>query len=93
MATPDLDPKIKVSWNVFLPLSGEGTKFEGLIDGSQYSYSFVLHGYFFLDSGRKEIPGWKSIQHNEIPTEIKNEKRFGCVLGILYSLSKEHYLS
>lgn len=62
--------RLILQWSVFLPLASDETSTEGaeqeayeVIDcqGDQ-DYTIFLHGYFFLDSGRKYIEGLQKIR-------------------------------
>jgi len=61
-------------WAVFLPVAGRDQEeqiefFECKCDG-EYDYSLLLHGYFFLDSGRKYIEALTDILNNNIKPQL-----------------------
>lgn len=50
--------ELRISWAVFLPISEEVPKFRTLpVDAEVGCIHILLHGYFFLDSGRIQIRG------------------------------------
>lgn len=52
------EPKLRIEWAIFLPLSGHQLGEELLLPpGARHAWSVLLHGYFFPDSGRREILG------------------------------------
>ncbi|WP_016948781.1 sacsin N-terminal ATP-binding-like domain-containing protein [Anabaena sp. PCC 7108] len=62
--------KLTLQWSVFLPLASDDSSPEGaeqeayeVIDcEGEQDYTVFLHGYFFLDSGRKYIEGLQKIR-------------------------------
>ncbi|MEA5517036.1 sacsin N-terminal ATP-binding-like domain-containing protein, partial [Nodularia sp. UHCC 0506] len=62
--------RLMLQWSVFLPLASDETITEGaeqeayeVIDcQGEQDYTIFLHGYFFLDSGRKYIEGLPKIR-------------------------------
>ena len=57
VAGPPSQSVLKIAWAVFLPVSetdGESISIDGPDIGS---FRLLLHGYFFLDSGRRRIEG------------------------------------
>lgn len=76
--------KLTLQWTVFLPLASEDNNSEQEeseqeahqeidCDGNK-DYTIFLHGYFFLDSGRKYIEGLQKIRQGSfIPKTPENE--------------------
>ncbi|MET2853361.1 hypothetical protein ABXV24_15790 [Vibrio owensii] len=56
---------VNANWAVFLPLADTSELKKYPIDG-EFDYNFYLHGYFFVDAGRRGIHG-----HDSIGTEAK----------------------
>ena len=54
------EAKVTASWAVFLPLA-ETHEFEISRISGKYDYHIYLHGYFFVDAGRKGIDGHQEI--------------------------------
>lgn len=60
--------KLIIQWAVFLPVADDEdderdiAEFEQIDIDSEWDYTFLLHGYFFLDSGRRYIEFLKSIR-------------------------------
>ena len=49
--------QLRISWAVFLPIS-DASDIDIPVDGSAVGrFHLLLHGYFFLDSGRRRIEG------------------------------------
>ncbi|WP_254567814.1 sacsin N-terminal ATP-binding-like domain-containing protein [Oscillatoria sp. HE19RPO] len=77
-------PKLNLQWTVFLPLASEEKHSrqeeseqeaheEIDCDGNK-DYTIFLHGYFFLDSGRKYIEGLRNIRRDSFrPKTPENE--------------------
>ncbi|MEG4319081.1 MULTISPECIES: sacsin N-terminal ATP-binding-like domain-containing protein [unclassified Microcoleus] len=73
--------KLTLQWAVFLPLASDETTSNEEeraahqqidCDGEQ-DYTIFLHGYFFLDSGRKYIEGLQNIDRESIAHPPQNE--------------------
>ncbi|BAY84718.1 hypothetical protein NIES267_42140 [Calothrix parasitica NIES-267] len=74
-----------LQWSVFLPLASDdnGSNPEAVDKGvyeivknceGDKDYNIFLHGYFFLDSGRKYIEGLSNLRNGELTLEVpKNE--------------------
>lgn len=68
--------KLTIQWAVFLPMSGqdqdqsEQEEFQEYKCTGDYDYTLLLHGYFFLDSGRRYIHSLKSIIADSVPPEV-----------------------
>ena len=57
--------KLLIQWAVFLPVADDEkdiAEFEQIDVDSEWDYTFLLHGYFFLDSGRRYIEFLKEIR-------------------------------
>ena len=57
--------KLLIQWAVFLPVADDEkdiAEFEQIDIDSEWDYTFLLHGYFFLDSGRRYIEFLKEIR-------------------------------
>jgi len=82
------EPMLNIRWAVFLPLGEQdisqvqqsySSKLTANITNKelslkkQHSYDILLHGYFFIDSGRVGVHGQRNIGSNE-PIEITNEE-------------------
>jgi hypothetical protein len=52
--------ELRISWAVLLPVSDEGDIRIPLGEGPLGEWRMLLHGYFFLDAGRREIEGLKA---------------------------------
>lgn len=64
---------VTASWAVFLPLSGT-QEFKTVNISGEYSYHIHLHGYFFVDAGRKGIHGHDLIGTNPDFPGVLDEK-------------------
>ena len=60
------EPRSRLQWAVFLPVEDNCEDLR--IDGVQRGFSLVLHGQFFLDSGRKKLHGL--VQMHEEPSGL-----------------------
>ena len=65
--------EVTASWAVFLPLSGT-QEFKTVNISGEYSYHIHLHGYFFVDAGRKGIHGHDLIGTNPDFPDVMDEK-------------------
>ncbi|ELS34124.1 MULTISPECIES: sacsin N-terminal ATP-binding-like domain-containing protein [Pseudanabaena] len=57
--------KLLIQWAVFLPVADDErdiAEFEQIDIDSKWDYTFLLHGYFFLDSGRRYIEFLKGVR-------------------------------
>jgi len=64
--------RLTVQWAVFLPLADENSasgEFEQIVGDEGWDYTILLHGYFFLDSGRRSIEALSDIYQDEIHPE------------------------
>lgn len=60
------EPRSRLQWAVFLPVEDDCEDLR--IDGVQRGFSLILHGQFFLDSGRKKLHGL--VQMHEEPSSL-----------------------
>lgn len=63
--SPNRIGKLLIQWAVFLPVADDEkdiAEFEQIDIHSEWDYTFLLHGYFFLDSGRRYIEFLKEIR-------------------------------
>ena len=63
--SPARTGKLLIQWAVFLPVADDEkdiAEFEQIDIDSEWDYTFLLHGYFFLDSGRRYIEFLKKIR-------------------------------
>jgi len=74
LSSQNRDARVTLQWSVFLPLSSDESNSSTesaeqevhqqiSCEGNQ-DYTIFLHGYFFLDSGRKYIEGLQKIRSN-----------------------------
>ncbi|MGO7643807.1 sacsin N-terminal ATP-binding-like domain-containing protein [Rhizobium ruizarguesonis] len=61
--------QLRISWAVFLPISDESSIVIPLDDSALGEFRFLLHGYFFLDSGRRQIEGLNAAVETGVPTD------------------------
>ena len=62
-------PTLRISWAVFLPISETHDIDIPLGDDISFQVRLLLHGYFFLDSGRRSIEGLDDARAHEEPTD------------------------
>lgn len=73
---------VNANWAVFLPLAKNSDLAPFAIDGN-YDFNFYLHGYFFVDAGRKGIHGYDAIgEHVSFDQINKDEKRLRAAWNI-----------
>jgi hypothetical protein len=73
--------KLTLQWAVFLPLASDENSsneedraaYQQIDCDGEQDYTIFLHGYFFLDSGRKYIEGLKNIDREAIAHHPQNE--------------------
>ncbi|MGB8686345.1 MAG: hypothetical protein WCD53_03265 [Microcoleus sp.] len=73
--------KLTLQWAVFLPLASDENSsneedraaYQQIDCDGEQDYTIFLHGYFFLDSGRKYIEGLKNIDREAIAHPPQNE--------------------
>ena len=66
--------KLTIQWAVFLPVADDEqgiAEFEEIEHDCEWDYTLLLHGYFFLDSGRRYIEFLKEISN--LSTDISND--------------------
>ena len=66
--------KLTIQWAVFLPVADDEqgiAEFEQIEHGCEWDYTLLLHGYFFLDSGRRYIEFLKEICN--LSADISND--------------------
>ena len=67
--------QLRISWAVFLPVS-EDSEVVIPIDGADLGrFHLLLHGYFFLDSGRLRIEGLSERAKDDEPTDAAGLRR------------------
>jgi len=87
---------LTLQWAVFLPLEEieeNNLTHEEIPIHSTYKYTLVLHGYFFLDSGRRSIEGITQIYGGQINIEKPKNKdemiqKWNFILATEGTLSK-----
>jgi hypothetical protein len=73
--------KLTLQWAVFLPLASDENSsneedraaYQQIDCDGEQDYTIFMHGYFFLDSGRKYIEGLKNIDSKAIAHPPQNE--------------------
>jgi hypothetical protein len=88
--------QLRISWAVFLPIS-EASDIPIPLDGSILGqFRLLLHGYFFLDSGRRQIDGLTASANDEEPSDASglrrawnSELRDSVVLPLLPALLRD----
>jgi hypothetical protein len=67
--------QLRISWAVFLPIS-EASDIAIPLDGNTLGqFRLLLHGYFFLDSGRRHIEGLMASAKEEEPSDASGLRR------------------
>jgi len=88
--------QLRISWAVFLPIS-EASDIAIPLDGNALGqFRLLLHGYFFLDSGRRQIEGLADPAKGEEPSDASglrrawnSELRDSVVLPLLPALLRD----
>jgi hypothetical protein len=87
---------LRISWAVFLPISDESDVVIPIESGGISKLNLLLHGYFFLDSGRRHIEGLNASVETGEPTDASalrrawnGELRDSVVLPLLPLLLKD----
>ena len=88
--------QLRISWAVFLPIS-EAFDVTIPLDGSPLDqFRLLLHGYFFLDGGRRQIEGLTASAKDEDPGDASglrrawnSELRDSVVLPLLPALLRD----
>ena len=65
----DRPPQLRISWAVFLPVSEDSDIVIPLEGKTLAQFQLQLHGYFFLDSGRRRIEGLNSPASDDDPAD------------------------
>ncbi|WP_210464365.1 sacsin N-terminal ATP-binding-like domain-containing protein [Vibrio crassostreae] len=74
---------LRANWAVFLPLAATDELISVPIEGD-YDYNLYLHGYFFVDAGRKGLHGHEQLGQSVTLDQVKNdEKRLREVWNII----------
>ena len=60
---------------MFLPISDESSIVIPLDDSALGQFRFLLHGYFFLDSGRRQIEGLNAVDETGVPADAMALRR------------------
>ncbi len=89
--------QLRISWAVFLPISDESSIVIPLDDGGELGqFRLLLHGYFFLDSGRRQIEGLNAGVETGVPVDAtalrrawNGELRDSVVLPLLPALLRD----
>ncbi|WP_067732778.1 sacsin N-terminal ATP-binding-like domain-containing protein [Novosphingobium naphthalenivorans] len=88
--------QLRISWAVFLPISDESSIVIPLDDSALGQFRFLLHGYFFLDSGRRQIEGLNAVVETGVPADAmalrrawNSELRDSVVLPLLPTLLRD----
>ncbi|MEP4033076.1 hypothetical protein [Roseibium polysiphoniae] len=88
--------QLRISWAVFLPISDESDTIVSLGDSTLGEFRLLLHGYFFLDSGRREIEGLNASVETNMPADAtalrrawNAELRDSVVLPLLPTLLRD----
>jgi|GEM_PF-894593 len=88
--------QLRISWAVFLPISDESSIAIPLDDSALGQFRFLLHGYFFLDSGRRQIEGLNAVVETGVPADAmalrrawNSELRDSVVLPLLPTLLRD----
>ena len=95
-ASKSAPSQLRISWAVFLPIS-EASDIAIPLDGSILGqFRLLLHGYFFLDSGRRQIEGLSASAKDEEPSDASglrqawnSELRDSVVLPLLPALLRD----
>ncbi len=67
--------QLRISWAVFLPIS-DASDIVIPVDGSALGrFHLLLHGYFFLDSGRRQIEGLDASAEKDEPSDASALRR------------------
>jgi hypothetical protein len=95
-ASKSAPSQLRISWAVFLPIS-EASDIEISLEGKTLGqFRLLLHGYFFLDSGRRLIDGLSASARDEEPSDASglrrawnSELRDSVVLPLLPALLRD----
>ena len=97
MPARTMPARLRISWAVFLPISDESSIDIPLDDdGALGQFRLLLHGYFFLDSGRRQIEGLNASVETDMPADAtalrrawNAELRDSVVLPLLPTLLRD----
>lgn len=67
--------QLRISWAVFLPISDASDIVINIYDSTLGRIHLLLHGYFFLDSGRSQIEGLDAPLETSEPTDASALRR------------------
>lgn len=88
--------QLRISWAVFLPISEDSDVAIPLDGNTLGQFRLLLHGYFFLDSGRRQIEGLTALATGDEPTDASglrrawnSELRDSVVLPLLPALLRD----
>ncbi len=88
--------QLRISWAVFLPIADESSIVIPLDDSALGQFRFLLHGYFFLDGGRRQIEGLNAVNEAGVPADAmalrrtwNTELRDSVVLPLLPTLLRD----
>jgi hypothetical protein len=86
-AKENTQSKLSIQWSVFLPLSSElnEDEYEEKQCNGSFNYTLILHGYFFIDSGRTGLKALKATKNGSLskqtPTNSKEmEEQWNHIL-------------
>lgn len=74
-AAKDGTSQLRISWAVFLPISDSADIAIDLDNSHLGSFRLLLHGYFFLDGGRRHIEGLTEQAGDEDPNDATGLRR------------------
>jgi hypothetical protein len=67
--------QLRISWAVFLPISDASDIVIQIDESALGRFQLLLHGYFFLDSGRQRIEGLKAPAEHGEPSDASALRR------------------
>jgi hypothetical protein len=67
--------QLRISWAVFLPISDASDVSIPVDGGALGRFHLLLHGYFFLDSGRRRIEGLETLAEHSDPADASALRR------------------
>lgn len=90
------DSNLRISWAVFLPISEDSDVNIRINSATLGELRLLLHGYFFLDSGRRMIEGLTKPSHDDEPNDASSlreawntELRDSVVLPLVPSVLRD----
>ena len=98
------DAKFKISWAVFLPISDDFDAEITVSSSTMGELRLLLHGYFFLDSGRRKIEGLDGTSGDDEPgnasalreswnTKLRDSAVLPLVPSVLHDALNEKMIS